>query len=488
MSTANLIKQSKFLIDNPTLSVDDISGEPKSKHAFINKLNQFGDKFLYSRLYMVLLGLLVFVCWYLEKEIVGVAIVIFFASIVLVLRRDTTPLIAIIFVIAMIFPRDIDPLSYGNAFFFFIPLPIAIVFHFIRFRVPMRVGKMFFPQLAVSIALFVGGIGVIPKDNYLTGLTYVILLGVAILFFYFLFYLYAYPPKNVDFKMFIANLLNVVGTIIVCQVATRYIQEPEVHFRVGSAVSIGWGCGNNFATILLFTVGGTLYLASKSKASLFYLVLAVLQYVAIVLGWSRGATLFAAIILPMYIIALFVSAGKNRRYVVFGGVIVLAFMLAVIIVFHKEIFALVDMVLAQGTGVSGRDKLYSEAIQVFLANPIFGAGVGFYGDYYRFDIMPMYWFHSTLFQVIGSMGIVGILAYAYYYYARYRVMVRKKCAFSVFMIIGMIGFEGYSMMDTGTFVPIPIMIMVILMTLLIELDNKAHPETFIDYKTLLKRK
>ena len=79
MSTANLIKQSKFLIDNPTLSVDDISGEPKSKHAFINKLNQFGDKFLYSRLYMVLLGLLVFVCWYLEKEIVGVAIVIFFA-------------------------------------------------------------------------------------------------------------------------------------------------------------------------------------------------------------------------------------------------------------------------------------------------------------------------------------------------------------------------------------------------------------------------
>ncbi|MBO7156117.1 MAG: O-antigen ligase family protein [Clostridia bacterium] len=488
MSTAILKKSSQLLSENPSLKIEDLSGEQKSKHAFINKLHLLGDKFLYSRLYMLLLGALVFLCWFFEKEIIGVAIVIMFASIVLIARKDTTPLIAIIFVIAMIFPRDIDPLTYGNAFYFFIPLPIAIVIHFMRFRVPMRVGKMFFPQLAVSVALFVGGIGTIPKDNYITGLTYVILLGVAILFFYFLFYLYAYPPKNVDFKMFIANLLNVVGTIIVMQVATRYIQEPEVHFRVGSAVSIGWGCGNNFATILLFTVGGTMYLAAKSKASFFYLILAVLQYVAIVLGWSRGATLFAAIILPMYIIALFVTAGKNRKYVTFGAVIILAFGLATVIAFHKEIFALIDMVLAQGTGVSGRDKLYAEAIEVFLANPIFGAGVGFYGDYYRFDIMPMYWFHSTLFQVIGSMGIIGILAYAYYYYARYRVMVRKKCAFSAFMIIGMIGFEGYSMIDTGTFVPIPIMIMVILMTLLIELDNKSHPETFIDYKAIFKRK
>ena len=488
MDTTILKKRKQFLLENPELCAEDLSGEPKYKSKFMNKLNDIGDRFLYSRTYFAILCLTIYLCWLFEYEIYGVVAIILFASIVLILRRDTTPLIPIVMVVAMIFPHDVDPMNYASAFYFFIPLPIAFIVHFARFRVPIRLGKLFFPQVAVSVALLVGGIGAISGEMYVRGLTYAILLGVAILFFYFLFYLYAYPPKNVDFKYWIANIFNFIGIVIVCQVFTRFIQEPEVHGRVGSAVSIGWGVGNNFATVLLFTVAGTLYLAAKSKFSVVYLIIAVAQYVAIIIGWSRGATLFAAIILPLYLIALLVGSKGNRRNVVAGLVIVLAIFIGAFIALHEQIIDLVEKVLAQGTGVSGRDKLYQEAIDVFMANPIFGAGVGFDGDYYKLDIMPMYWFHSTLFQVIGSMGIIGIIAYAWYYFARYRVMVRKNCLFSAFMLIGMIGFEGYSMIDTGTFVPIPIMITVILTTMIMELDNKAHPETFIDYKGLLKGK
>lgn len=489
MSTAILQNRKSYLEANPTVNVDDLSGEPKYKSKFLNKLNDLGDRFLYSRLYFALLTATIFLCWFFEVEAYGVIGIIFFASIVLVMRRDTTPLIPIIFVVAMIFPRDIDPMTYANVFYFFIPLPIAIVTHFIRFKVPFRIGKLFFPQLAVSIALLVGGIGTISLEHYTIGLVYALLLGVAILFFYFLFYLYAYPPKNVDFKYWIANSLNFIGILIVCQVITRYVQEFEIHSRVGSGVPIGWGVGNNFSTILLFTLAGTFYLAAKSKFSVLYLITAVAQYVVIVLSWSRGATLFGAIILPLYMLALLIGTPKsNRRYMWAGVALVVAIFVGALIAMWEPIMEMVDNVLAQGTGVSGRDKLYQEAIDVFMANPIFGAGVGFDGVYYRQETMPMYWFHSTLFQVIGSMGIVGIIAYAWYYYARYRIMVRKRCLFSIFMIIGMIGFEGYSMIDTGTFVPLPIMFIVILMTLVIELDNKNHPETFIDYKALFKGK
>lgn len=489
MNTAILTNKKKFLSENPTLSVEELSGEPKYKSRFMNKLNEFGDKFLYSRLYFALLTATIFLCWFFEVEAYGVIGIIFFASIVLIMRRDTTPLIPIIFVVAMIFPRDIDPMTYANVFYFFIPLPIAIVTHFIRFRVPFRLGKLFFPQLAVSIALLVGGIGSISLEHYTIGLVYALLLGVAILFFYFLFYLYAYPPKNVDFKNWIANILNFIAILIVAQVITRYIQEYEIHSRIGSGVSIGWGIANNYATILLFTVAGTFYLATKSKFSILYIISAVLQYIVIVISWSRGATLFAAVILPFLLVAFFVTTPKENRRFAFGGfVVVLAIFLGALIALWEPIMDLVDGILAQGTGVSGRDKLYQEAIDVFMANPIFGAGVGFDGVYYRQETMPMYWFHSTLFQIIGSMGIVGIVAYAWYYFARYRVMVRKHCSFSAFMLIGMLGFEGYSMIDTGTFVPLPIMFIVILMTLVIELDNKNHPETFIDYKRLLKGK
>ena len=371
MNTAILQNRKQFLLANPNVSVDELSGEPKYKSKFLNKLNDFGDRFLYSRLYFALLSLTIFLCWFFEVEAYGVIGIIFFASIVLIMRRDTTPLIPIIFVVAMIFPRDIDPMTYANVFYFFIPLPIAIVTHFIRFRVPFRIGKLFFPQLAVSIALLVGGLGSISLEHYTIGLVYAILLGVAILFFYFFFYLYAYPPKNVDFKLWIANALNLIGLIIVAQVATRYVQEFEIHSRIGSGVSIGWGIANNYATILLITLGGTFYLASKSKFSILYLINAVLQYIVIVISWSRGATLFAVVVLPMFLIALLVGTPKdNRRYMLTGLVIVLAVFVGALIALWDPIMELVDGILAQGTGVSGRDKLYQEAIDVFMANQI----------------------------------------------------------------------------------------------------------------------
>ena len=487
MNTAILEKKRQYLAKRPTMRMDEISNEPKYKSNFLNRLNSFGDRFLYSRTYFLLLCALVYLSWLFEVEVYGVIGVIIFASIVLVMRKDTTPLIAIIFVIAMIFPKNIDPLIYADYFYCFIPLPIAIVVHFVRFRSPFRVGKLFFPQLAVSIALLLGGIGSISSEMYVRGLTYAILLGFAILFFYFFFYLYAYPPKNVNLKNWIAHLLNAVGILIVCQVVTRFIQEPDLHLRVGSGVSLGWGLGNNFATILLFSVAGTLYLATKSKLSFVYLLLAVAQYLAIVFSWSRGATLFGAIILPMYLVALIIGAKKNRKVVLISLGILLVGAIVAVALLWDQIYELIDKILAQGTGVSGRDKLYQEAIDEFMANPIFGAGIGFDGNYYRLETMPMYWFHSTLFQIIGSMGAIGIVAYAWYYFARYRIMVRKKCIFSIFMLIGMLGFEGYSMIDTGTFVPIPIMIMVILMTMVIEFDNKAHPETFISYRKSKKK-
>ncbi len=488
MSTAVLQNRKTFLQDNPSLCIEDLSGEPKYKSKFLNKLNDLGDRFLYSRSYFSLLALTIFLCWFFEVESYGVIGIIFFASIVLILRRDTTPLIPVIIVVAMIFPKDIDPMTYANVFYFFIPLPIALGIHFIRFRVPFRVGKLFFSQTAVSIALLLGGIGTISVEMYTRGLTYALLLGVAILFFYFFFYLYAYPPKNVDFKYWLANFLNITGILITAQVATRYIQNPELIQAVGSGASIGWGVGNNYATVLLITVAGTFYLASKSKFSVIYIIIAALQYLAIVFGWSRGATLFAAIILPMYLIAMIIGAKENRKYVWFGLAIVMALLLGTIIGAWDDVMILVDKILEQGTGVSGRDKLYTEAVDMFKASPIFGAGVGFDGDYYTLETMPMYWFHSTYYQVMGSMGIIGLVSYAWYYLQRYRVMVRKNCLFSIMMLIAMIGFEGYSMIDTGTFVPLPIMIMVILVTLVMELDNQKHPETFIDYKGIFKRK
>ena len=88
-------------------------------------------------------------------------------------------------------------------------------------------------------------------------------------------------------------------------------------------------------------------------------------------------------------------------------------------------------------------------------------GLGFYGNNFDINTMQFYWFHSTLFQVLANMGVVGLAAYVFYYIARFRTIRRLRNPFNLFTLVAWLGFEGYSMMDTGTFVPFPTMTLVL---------------------------
>ena len=88
--------------------------------------------------------------------------------------------------------------------------------------------------------------------------------------------------------------------------------------------------------------------------------------------------------------------------------------------------------------------------------------------------MTYYWFHSTVLHIMATMGIVGMLAYLWYYIAKYKIVFTniKTSIFAQLILFGLIGFEGYSMMDTGTFIPYPIMTMVMLIISYIERENE----------------
>ena len=130
------------------------------------------------------------------------------------------------------------------------------------------------------------------------------------------------------------------------------------------------------------------------------------------------------------------------------------------------IFEAVRARMADGSVYAGvrhpsRDCLYAEAWKLFCSHPFLGVGLGYNGDHFAINTMQFYWFHSTLFQVLANMGVVGVLAYAFYYIARFRTLRKLRNPFNVFMLIAWLGFEGYSMMDTGTFVPFPTMALVL---------------------------
>ena len=445
---------------------------------FIEKL----DKFLYSDYYWLTIAAIIFIFWnigYYARlvEVAGLILIVLLASFVLVVKDDATPTIPIIFMVTAIFPVEVNPASYGLAILGVAPLPFALVYHLIHYRRKFKINKFFYSQLAVSIALIFGGIGTINAEGYKNGIAWVLLLGVAILAIYFIFSNYCKPKREIDLKTYLAKIMFYASMLIMFEVFVFYMRDPSRIHDMNERVSIGWCIGNNFSTWLVLLMPGTCYLAVKSKLSWLYTLLFLGEYVAIILSLSRGGILFALIVAPFFIAAMIYFGKAYRKGIVIPLVVVLVVGIIIIGATWEKTMAFCSMVINRSFSpdgyikTSGRWELYAEAWNCFKANPIFGAGIGYFGKNYNGGTLGFYFFHSTLFQIIGCMGLVGLGAYIYNYVERFKIICHKDM-FNIFILIGMLGFEGYAMIDTGTFVPMPSMIMVTLIIVVLELINE----------------
>ena len=74
------------------------------------------------------------------------------------------------------------------------------------------------------------------------------------------------------------------------------------------------------------------------------------------------------------------------------------------------------------------------------------------------------------------MGLVGIFVYGWNYLKRAKVIFKNilKDTFVLFSFLSLLGFELYSMIDTGTFVPLPTMMIVFIMFAVVERHHKEQ--------------
>ena len=448
----------------------------KIKNGF-NLAEKYVNKAVYSDFFLMALLLIIFITWVTECAPFGFITVSILLTVMLVFARDVLPFIGSLFASAlMLYTKDFDELLY--LWPIFIPLGLALIFFFVRNIIikvknhdKFKFGKMFFPQLAVSVALLLGGVGVVSGEVYLGALGNALGLGIAGFAVYVIARNFISEDKSVDRITYFAKFLAFIGFVVALQlivVIARSGVDPTKWAKV--VWHVGWGNRNNISTYLLFTAPMCLYLSTKYRYGVVYLLMGALQYVCLVLTFSRGGILFGFIAL-VFGIAFVIFKAKNRKnQLIFLGS-VLGVMLVVYLVMMKDINAAINSLLSRGTGLSGRDDLYAEAWDLFKLHPFQGNGLGFEGTYGNFgDAIKMYWFHSTLFQVLACMGIIGILAYGYSYVIKGIVLCKNwRNAFNLFVVVVFIGFEGYSMMDTGTFIPGGYPLIVLILMCLVEM-------------------
>lgn len=436
-------------------------------------INSWADRFFHSGYYVAAVTAVGLLGFALKAEIAAIYVIGILTAVSWILVKDITPSFIAMAVIAM------TPLArYGQAGYFtplyYIPIVLAPAFiaRFFIFPVKIKTGAFFVPTLAVAVAITLGGIFFLSPKAYFSmpGLYYVFGLGFLMVIVNLI--LESYGEEGARCAPFLTKMMSGIGIMGIGMIAIFYYRYFPLIGSNFAAFSKNFQLGNNLTNNLLLSMPFSFYLSLKGKRKVLHLILGILQYFAMVLSLSRGGILFGTFSFVVCSSTVIALSGKRKRlyyFLIIGLSVALAAFLA-----YKLLTPVAEDILL-GTRVNpdeARVKMYRLAWDYFKKYPLFGTGLQHNPNKYYFpQSMCIYWYHSTLFQVLASLGIVGVAAYALQSFYRLKTL-SKKTLFNLFVFFSILGFWGYSMVNVGYFVPFPFVAMTLQMMIIAERNNR----------------
>ncbi len=456
------------------------------------------SNFLYSDYYFLVLLALTTIVWGLGQVIpgpaiaIGISVMLLLIATVVVIQRDVLPVVPLIFFTMFCLASPNLP-----SYIWVVAIPaviivVAALFHFVYYKIEkFEFGKLFFPMVLFGIAILLGGIGSRLPANYKGNLMGALLIVIAPLFVYSIVLNYSNKDKPVI--EYIAKTVMYFGLAMVVHLAVYYIFKPESLVILASVPHLGYGISNTIATYFLITFPMCFYLYTKKdgKIAYGYLVLAAIQVISIFLTTSRGATIFGIFEFIITIIVTFFTVDKRKRkeYIIITLILVLLCGL-LFGALYKKIIGFIHYMFSDGMNDSGRFELYREALACFFEYPVFGVGLGYSGRMAAvFNSIGIYMFHNTILQYIACLGLVGLAAFAYLYFARLEIIFEEWNTYSLYIMMAFIGFEGYSLLNTGTVQGYPTAILIAILYEAHEIDTKQHEsKAFVVVRTRMRER
>ena len=335
-----------------------------------------------------------------------------------------------------------------------IPFALALIFNLAYYHRKVVFGRFTYPYLAVSAALIIGGIGVIPAAEYFTatGLYYTLGLGIGQLALYIILRTRLENERDYDRVECVARILYTGGLLFVIVVFGFYIQNFDKFLEKGGVLFFKQ---RNFVTsVFLMVIPMTCYLVKRSNL---YLIGMALMYVAMIMSGSRSGLLFGTVLMLMCAVFIYITNKKSRRLYncLFGIAAVLAAAAAVVVV--PELYS--ARIKNAAVGDKTRIEFIKRGISNFLAHPVFGIGVGNTKDLEIFKAYvpgSLVFYHNAVIQVISSMGLAGIAAYLWCFAERVKLFWRNRRNARILVFsLSYIGILMMSMTNPGIFCPFP---------------------------------
>lgn len=308
-----------------------------------------------------------------------------------------------------------------------------------------------------------------PMNLFFSGVIAAILLAVYVLFSR----LVHFDGQSMGYLMYclvIAGLL-IAAELILAYLTTVQFEGGEI---VKGSVVLGWGVWTTIGGMLAFLMPTCFYFAASHRRGWIGYLVGLFLYVCILLSQSRGALLFGSLGLALCMIYLCFK-GKNRKQ---NRIFTLAiFLLGAVgcLLLADKLISLVQNFLQYGFGDNGRFEIWKIGMNHFLENPVFGSG--FYDSYTTEEwerIIDPYLYHNTVVQLFGSMGLVGVLAYAYHRFCTVRLVWRCPTEGNIFLAIAILMLLLFSLLDVLFFKMYPSIFYAVMLAFM---QRDGEPET-----------
>lgn len=448
----------------------------------ITKAFEYLNRFIQSELYVVLVALLVFIGWFYNIWPIMLCVLLVISVLPLFFSKETKHLIPFLMYMTMIISNNRHNLH--SYVYLLIPIVVLLlvgcIFSVVRFKRDWsvlgitKIKGFHFSVLLLAIPFAFGGLGS-PYENWVAVLV-AFLLVVVVGLGYSFFVVTNTGEERKKLVEYMSFIFFVLGLLVSAQIVTFYGRNCstwEECLAIKGNFNIGWAGKNNVAPVLALAIPVTfIRCVKKNKIVPLYIVLIVFYYALLIILSCRGALLFAVVAFPFM---AFYVASKTENKFQFGFTISMLFVGAVVLIgfYGNEIIKVITPLLDKGFDSSSRiESLYPEAIEVFKRWPACGAGwdykLGVRVEGAENNGYTPYWYHSTFFQVVADMGIIGIIFFLIYYYWRLRSFAPiVKTPTGLALLVSVLIWEGYGMIDTNYFGP-TFFIMTILISFTVE--------------------
>jgi len=355
-----------------------------------------------------------------------------------------------------------------------VPFGAAAAVHLFAYRGRFVRGQFFWSLAAVSLSLIVGGIGVIPVEEYFSGVSiyYILGLGAGLLVIYMLMCSRLSRSRDYDIVERFAALLYALALLAALIILLFYIRNWE---RLVPDFKTPFISYRNFCTtVMLFGLPMCCLFIKKNYVHL--LGLAFIYFVMLV-GGSRSALFFGTAELVMCLGYIYVRYPEKRKK--YRRIAMVCALPAVLVCGYLVYTFFLGDSGRFGTyfirPTEARPKFYRQGIIDFLAQPILGYGIGNMKnlDIYQGVNGSISFYHNSILQVMASLGLVGCAAYLFQFCQRVRLLWSKRHKDAFIMSIAFAGILLMSQTNPGLFCPLPTAVLLVVMFAVVEFENSA---------------